>query len=91
MNSTSSWIDERNNLDHLHALEKKMFERALEFFFYDHNGFYVLDDELIGSRVADIESKVVSDGKAGGEGPVCNAICDSFFQIISWSEVTHHF
>ncbi len=71
MNLTSSWIDQSNTIDHLHALEKKMFERALE-----------LDDKMIGSKAADIESKVVTDRKAGGEGPVCDAICDSFFQII---------
>jgi hypothetical protein len=28
MNSTSSWTDHRNTLDCLHALEKKVFERA---------------------------------------------------------------
>jgi hypothetical protein len=62
--------------------EKKMFERALEFFFVDHNRCYALEDELIGSKVGDIESKVITERKADGEGPVHNAICDSFFQII---------
>jgi hypothetical protein len=52
----------------------------LEFFFNDHNGCYVLDDELIGSKVGDIESKVVTDREAGGEGPV-----------YSWNEVMRHF
>ncbi len=50
MTSTTSWIDQRNTLDHLHTLGKKMFERALDFFFDDHKGCYVLDDELIGYR-----------------------------------------
>ncbi len=27
------WINQRNTLDHLHALEKKVFERSVEFFF----------------------------------------------------------
>jgi hypothetical protein len=45
-----TWIDQRNTLDHLHTLGKKMFERALDFFFDDHKGCYVLDDELIGYR-----------------------------------------
>jgi hypothetical protein len=35
------------------VLEKKMFERALDFFFHDHNGHYVLDGGLIGSTVGD--------------------------------------
>ncbi len=26
------WINQRNTLDHLHALEKKVFERSVEFF-----------------------------------------------------------
>jgi hypothetical protein len=82
MNSTSSWIDQMNTLDYWHALENKIFERALGFFLDDYIGCYVLDDELIGSKAADIKSKVITDRKAAGEGPVYNAICDSFFQII---------
>jgi hypothetical protein len=53
MTSTSSWIDQRNTVECLHVLEKKMFERALDFFFHDHNGHYVLDGGLIGSTVGD--------------------------------------
>ncbi len=71
-----------NTLDYWHALENKIFERALGFFLDDYIGCYVLDDELIGSKAADIKSKVITDRKAAGEGPVYNAICDSFFQII---------
>jgi hypothetical protein len=77
-----SCIDQRNSFECLHVSEKIFFERALEFFFDDHNGCYVLDDELIGSKVGDIESKVATEREAGGEGPVCDAICDSFFQIV---------
>jgi hypothetical protein len=61
MTSKSSWIDQRNTLERLHVLEEKMFKRELEFFFGDHNGCYVLADELIESKVGDIESKVAID------------------------------
>jgi hypothetical protein len=30
------WINQRNTLDHLHALEKKVFERSVDFFFLIH-------------------------------------------------------
>jgi hypothetical protein len=70
MSSTISLIA----LDCLHALEKEIFEIASDFFFDDHNGCYVLDDELIGSKGAVVESKVVTSRKAGGHGPVSDAI-----------------
>jgi len=42
----------------------------------------VLDDELISSKGEDIESKLLSDRKAGKEGPATDVISDSFFQIL---------
>jgi hypothetical protein len=42
----------------------------------------VLDDEMIGSKALDVETKIVSDCKAVGEGPTCDCICDSFFQFV---------
>jgi len=68
----SSWTDQKNWLDHMHNLEKKMFEKSVEFFFDNRYGGYVLDDELISSKASDIEHKVVSDRKSGGERPPCN-------------------
>ena len=67
----SSWTDQKNWLDHMHNLEKKMFEKSVEFFFDNRYGGYVLDDELISSKASEIEHKVVSDRKSGGEGPTC--------------------
>jgi len=42
----------------------------------------VLDNELISSKGEDIESKILSDWKAGKEGPATDVIFDSFFQIL---------
>jgi hypothetical protein len=78
----SSRTDHRNQLDHMHNLEKKMFERSVEFFFDSRYGGYVLDDELISSIASDIEHKVVSDRKSGGEGPTCDCFCDSYAQLM---------
>ena len=80
--ATSTWIDQRNRLDHLHPLEKKVFERSIEFFFDSRYGCVVLDDELIASKASDVENKLVTDRKSGGEGPCCDVICDSFFQFM---------
>ncbi len=77
-----SWTDQRNLLDHMHNLEKKMFERSAEFFFDSRYGGYVLDDELISSKASDIEHKAVSDRTSGGEGPTCDCFCDSYVQLM---------
>jgi hypothetical protein len=39
-----------------------------------------LDDEMIGSKAGDLESKTVTDGKTSAEGPVCDVSCDTFFR-----------
>jgi len=79
---TGSWDDQRNKLKNLHLLEKKIFERTIEFFFDLRSSCLVLDDELISSKGEDIESKLLSDRKAGKEGPATDVISDSFFQIL---------
>jgi hypothetical protein len=57
----SHWTDQRNMLDHLHVLEKKNYERSIEFFFNSSYGCLVLDDKMIGSKAMDVETKIVSD------------------------------
>ena len=59
-----------------------MFKRSIEFFFGSSYSCLVLDDEMIGSKALDVETKIVSDSKAAGEGPTCDCICDSFFQFV---------
>jgi hypothetical protein len=41
----------------------------------------VLDDELIASKGDDVESKLLSDGKSGKEGPATDVISDCFFKL----------
>ena len=64
------------------TLEKKMFERSVEIVNDTRYGGYVLDDELISSKASDIEHKVASDRKSGGEGPTCDCFCDSYVQLM---------
>jgi hypothetical protein len=78
-NPDSTWTDQRNKSDQMHTLEMKFFERSVEFFFDSQFGCYVLDNELLASKAADVEYKQLSDRKAGGEGPVSDAVCDAFF------------
>jgi hypothetical protein len=56
----------------------------VEFFFDSRYGGCVLDDELISSKASDIEHKVVSDRKSGGEGPTCDCVCvcDSYVLLM---------
>ena len=35
------------------------------------------DDELLGSKANDVETKVLSNRKLGGEGPVSDCVADS--------------
>jgi hypothetical protein len=79
-NPNARWIDQRNKLDHLHTLEKKVFERSIEFFFDTCYGCYILDDELVGSKANDLENKTISDRKTVSEGTTTDCICDTFFK-----------
>jgi hypothetical protein len=63
-------------------IREKNFERSVELFFDVRYGGYVLDDELIASKAGDVEHKIISDRKSGGEGPTCDCICDSYFQFV---------
>jgi hypothetical protein len=59
-----------------------MYERSIKFFFDSTYSCLVLDDEMIGSKATDMETKIVSDRKEAGEGPTCDCICNSFFQLV---------
>jgi hypothetical protein len=66
----------------MHALELKFFESSVELFFDSQVGCYVLDGKLLASKAVDVEYKILSDRKAGGEGPVIDAVCVAeFFQL----------
>ena len=46
------------------------------------NGSLIIDDELISSRAKDVESKTVSNRKAGKEGPVSNCLACSLTSVL---------
>ena len=58
-----------------------MFEPSIEILLNKKSGELVLDDELVVSRAADVESQNHSDRKAGKDGPVAEAIADSHLGI----------
>jgi hypothetical protein len=79
---TGSWCDQRNKLRNLHFLEKRIFERTVEFFFDPETSTAVIDDELTASKGEDVETKIVTERKAGKEGPVTDVVTDCYFQVI---------
>ena len=61
-------------LRNLAPLEKELFSKSVETLLCRSDGNLVIDDELIGSRAKDVESKALSHRKAGKEGPASDAI-----------------
>ena len=53
-----------------------MFEPSIEILLNKKSGELVLDDQLVGSHAADVKSQNHSEGKAGKDGPVADAIAD---------------
>jgi hypothetical protein len=63
-------------------LEKKILKRSVEFFFDSSYSCLVLDNEMIGSKAADVETKPVSDGNTAREGPTYDCLYNTFFQLV---------
>jgi hypothetical protein len=76
-----AWLQQKNQLRQLEPLEKTMFEPSIEILLNEKSGELVLDDELVGSRAADVESQNHSERKAGKDGPVADAIADSHLGV----------
>ena len=66
----------------LRPLEKFFFERSIKTLLNRSNGSLVIDDELISSRAKDVESKTVSNRKAGKEGPVSDCLACSLTSVL---------
>lgn len=78
----SSWKQRKNLLRSLEEIEKAMFNRSASFLFNTKNGVLVVDDELVGSRASDVESKAHSQRKTGVDGPVSDAMADSMICLL---------
>ena len=63
-------------------MEKIVFERSIKTLLNRSNGSLVIDDELISSRAKDVESKTVSNRKAGKEGPVSDCLACSLTSVL---------
>ena len=81
-NDEVTWMKHGVHLRNLAPLEKEIFVRSVETLLNNKNGNIVIDDELIGSRAKDVETKSVSHRKAGKEGPTCDAIACSFTSVL---------
>jgi hypothetical protein len=61
----------------LNSLNQRAFLKVRNTLMDPENSVLVLDDELFGSRASDVETRTVSDRKAGKEGPVHDIVADS--------------
>lgn len=59
----------------------KWLECSVHYFFNRDYGCYIFDDELLASKAIDVELQMLSDRKAGGEGPTLDCLCDAFLQV----------
>ena len=75
--SSDCWFQRNNLLRRLEPIEKMMFEQSRQILMNTKGGELVLDDELLGSRAKDVETKTLSHRKAGKEGPVFDAVACS--------------
>jgi hypothetical protein len=75
-------MQQKNRLRNLEPLEELLFEPTVELLLNKKGGEIVLDDELIGSRAGDAESRNHSQRKAGKDGPVVDAIADSHAAVV---------
>ena len=64
------------------SLEKDLFVKNVDKFLSRRDENIVIDDELIGSRAQDVETKALSHPTAGKEGPTCDAIACSLTSVL---------
>ena len=57
-----------------------IFTKSINTLMHICNSHLVIDDELISSRAKDVETKTVSNHKAGKEGPVADCVACSLCQ-----------
>jgi len=55
-------------------LERDIFERSVSTLLNEENGVLVLDNELIASKVEDVENKSLSNRKTGKESSVADCV-----------------
>ena len=81
-NDEVTWMRHGALLRNLAPLEQELFVRSVETLLNRKDCNLVIDDELIGSRAKDVESKSLSHRKAGKEGPTSDAIACSFTSVL---------
>ena len=59
-----------------------MFAKSIGTLMSKCKAHFLIDDELIGSRAKDVESKTVSNRKAGKEGTVADCVACSFTSVL---------
>ena len=81
-NDEATWMRRGVLLRQLAPLEKDMFAKSVETLMNRSDAHLVIDDELIGSWLKDVESKSLSNRKAGKEGPTADCIACSFTSVL---------
>ena len=75
--NNDTWMQRKNFLRHLAELETAIFKPSVNILLNKKNGIIVTDDELLGSKANDVETKNLSNRKLGGKGPVSDCVADS--------------
>ena len=82
LDESDTWLKRGVLLSNLHKIEELIFERSVKTLLNKENGSLVIDDELISSCAKDVESKTLSNRKAGKEGPVSDCIACSVTNVL---------
>ena len=69
-------------LRELEPLEEMISTKSIDTLMHRCNAHLVIDDELIGLRPKNVETKTVSNRKAGKEGSVADCVACSFTNVL---------
>lgn len=77
------WNQSCTNFPRMREMERKLLQPTVDICMNKKGGRGALDDELVASRsIKDVEKKIVSQRKAGKDGPVMDCIADASIGIL---------
>ena len=77
-----TWMKQGDLLRHLNPMERIIFQNSVTTLFNKKNGVLTYDDEMIGSRANDVESKSLSNRKSAKEGPVADCVSCALTSVL---------
>ena len=81
MEGSTEWLQQSNLLCQIQGMEQLMFECSAKILFC-RQGLVVVGNELLSSRAQDVETKAISDRKAGKEGLISDCIACSLTSMM---------